>query len=62
MTGTRFSWIRVSRAGMSVLTYPPPSWAMMNGTAVPATYCFGTYTHTFRLYGTTPVCRFAIPG
>ena len=42
MTGTRFSWIRVSRAGMRVLTYPPPSWAMTNGMAVPATYCFGT--------------------
>jgi hypothetical protein len=47
---------------MRILTYPPPSWAMMNGMAEPATYGFGTYTHTFRLYGTTPVCRFAIPG
>jgi hypothetical protein len=27
MTGTRFSWIRVSSAEMRVLTYPPPSGA-----------------------------------
>jgi hypothetical protein len=42
MTATRFSWIRVPRAGMSVSTYPLPSWVMINAVAVPATYCFGT--------------------
>jgi len=62
MTGIRFSWMRVSSAGISVFTYPPPSWATMSGTAVSATYCIGTYTHTFRLYGTTLGCFLAMPG
>ena len=49
ITGTFFAAIRLSSTVNNTLS--GPSAPTINGAAVPGTYCFGTYTETFRVYG-----------
>jgi enterochelin esterase-like enzyme len=51
ITGTRFSWIRLSStSGMESRYFGlSPSCATMNGAGVPGLYCAGTYTFTARV-------------
>src|SRR3954469_22638224 len=48
IAGTFLAAIRLSSATNSDLS--GPSAPTMNGASVPATYCFGTYTDTLRVY------------